>query len=77
MERRIPVIETSKTKTITLGKDSVKDLIFYLSDYEKNLKANPDWEWNSLEEINKIENYISLLKTIPWNEGGYCQDELE
>lgn len=71
------MIETSKTKTISLGKDSIIELIGFLNDVINNLKQDSDWEWSNIQKIRKIENYISLLKTIPWNEGGYCQDELE
>jgi len=67
----------TKTKTFTLGKESIKELISYLTSYSNSLKQTPDWEWNNLQTINKIDNYISLLKVSPWNEGGYYQDELD
>lgn len=77
MEKKTLVIETSKTKTFTLGKDSIIDLVRFLSEHSKTLKQAPDWEWNNLQAINKLDSYISLLKVTPWNEGGYCQDDLD
>lgn len=67
----------NKTKTFTIGKESIKDLISFLSSYSSTLKQAPDWEWNNLKTISKIDNYISLFKVTPWNEGGYCQDDLD
>jgi len=71
------VVETTKTKTFTLGSPYIKDLIDDLSELSSLLKNREDWEWNNLQQIQRIDSYISLLKMTPWNEGGYCQDDLE
>lgn len=65
------MISTSKTKTFTIGQDSIKELIYFLEIAQKSLDSN------DFNRLSKVDSFISLLKVSPWNEGGYCQDELD
>lgn len=66
----------TKTKTFTLGGPYLKDIVNDLNDYLTLLKKDDNLEFNSQSKIQRIDSYISLLKMTPWNEGGYCQDDI-
>lgn len=62
----------NKTKTITLGEPFIRDLLKSLKDYIKLLNSNID---QNREEIRNLQNFLSLIESVPWNEGGYSIDD--
>lgn len=66
----------SKTKTITLGKDAIIELIDILNQFKHFTAKESERTLVYSQQINKADTFVSLLKSTPWNEGGYCEDEL-
>ena len=67
--------QTSRTKTFTLGEPYIRELIHNLDSQISVLKKDNEWPFNNSKQISNLESFVSLLKQIPWNEGGYSIED--
>lgn len=67
--------EITRTKTITLGEPYIRELISSINSQIELIKNDPNWQYNNSKIVLNLDSFISLLKQIPWNEGGYSIED--